>query len=317
MYKGRLKLLTGNANPELAKKIAKILGVHLTPVKTRKFADGEIYVKILESVRGQDVFVIQPTCHPVNDNLIELLIMIDALKRSSPARINIVMPFYGYARQDRKSTSREAITAKLVADLLQAAGAQRIIAADLHADQIQGFFNIPLDHMVALPIIADYFKQKKIKDLVVVSPDEGGIKLNKRLALRLNVPLTVITKERSGKTHDTIEDMTILGEVKGRNVIILDDEINTGGTIVRASELLKKGGARDVYIACTHGILCGKAIQKLKAAPVKEVVITDTVPLPKEKRISKIKVISMAPVIAETIKIINSGEPMGVFLDSL
>ncbi len=315
--RGQIRLISGSANRPLAEEVAKILGIKLTPVRITKFADGETYVRILESIRGQDVYIIQPTGNPVNENLMELLLMIDALRRASAGSICAVMPFFGYARQDRKATSREPISAKLVANLISVAGANRVIACDLHAPQVQGFFDIPLDHLEGLPLISNYFKKKKIRDAVVVSPDIGGIKMNRKLAERLKVPLVLISKRRSLTKPDTVEEMEILGDVKGKNIIMTDDEINTAGTMVRAVELLKEAGARDIYVSATHAVLAGEAVQRLSSAPVKEVVVTNTLSVPEEKSFPKLRVVSIAKVVAETIRIINQGRPMGVYLENL
>jgi len=312
---GNLRLISGTSNQALADAISRKLNVSLTPVKISKFIDGESYARILEKVRGEDVFIIQPTCYPVNDHLMELLILTDAVRRASAGRINLVIPFFGYARQDRKNLEREAITAKLVANLITVAGANRVIIVDIHSDQIEGFFDIPVDHIRALSRIAKYFKKLDLRDFVVVAPDEGSVKVNNKLSQILGVPLVVISKQRDKTKVDSFEHIMLLGDVKGKNVIIIDDEINTGGTIVRAAELLKKHGAKEVYVSCTHAILAGPAIERLEKAPIKEVVVTDTIPLPEEKRIGKIKVLSLAPILAKTIKAIHEDTSLGKVLE--
>lgn len=294
-----LKVFTCNANPELAEEIVKILGIPMGDAKVTHFSDGEIRVKLNESVRGADIFIIQPTCAPVNDNLMELLIMVDALKRASAKSINIVMPYYGYARQDRKARARDPITAKLVANLIVTAGANRLIAMDLHATQIQGFFDIPVDHLLGVPILADFFKKKDLKDIVVVSPDHGGVTRARKLAERLGAPIAIIDKRRP--EANIVEVMNIVGRVKDRTAILIDDIIDTAGTIVLAAEALKEAGARDVYATCTHPVLSGPALKRIERSLITELVVTNTIPLPPEKRMDKIKVLSVAPLISEAI----------------
>ncbi|NMA55814.1 MAG: ribose-phosphate pyrophosphokinase [Firmicutes bacterium] len=295
----RLKVFTGNANPALAREIAAYIGVPLGEAKVSRFSNGEIQVVIDESVRGADIFVVQPTCQPVNKNLMELLIMIDAFRRASARRITAVIPHYGYARQDRKARGREPVTAKLVANLLVTAGAGRILTMDLHAAQIQGFFDIPVDHLMAGPLIADYFRQKGLADLTVVSPDVGGVGRARDLAERLHAPIAIVDKRRP--TPNVAEVMNVIGEVKGRTVIMMDDIIDTAGTMISSSQALKNYGVKDVYICSTHGVLSGPAIDLLKDAPIEEVVITNTIPLVPEKKIDKIKVLSVAPIFGEAI----------------
>ena len=313
MIVGEIKLISGTSNRPLAEEISKILKVPLTPVTIKKFSDGETYIKIEESVRGHDVYIIQSTCHPANDNVMELMILIDALRRASAWRISVVIPFFGYARQDRKALPREAIAAKLIANMLTAAGASRILVFNIHSDQIQGFFDIPLDYVSALPLIADYFKTKDLKNALAIAPDEGSIKPNKQLAQRLGIPLVMIYKERSKTQLDTFEDMKVLGDVKGKDCFMWDDEINTGGTIVRAINLLKEQGARNIYVSCTHPILAGPAVERLNNAPIKELVVTNTIPL-KDKKLKNVKVISIARTVADLMQIINAGKPMGKYL---
>lgn len=294
-----LKIFTCNANPKLSEEIAEILGIPMGDAKVTHFSDGEIRVKLNESVRGADIFVIQPTCAPVNENLMELLIMIDALKRASAKSINVVMPYYGYARQDRKARARDPITAKLVANIIETAGANRLIAMDLHATQIQGFFDIPVDHLLGVPILADFFKKKSLEDIVVVSPDHGGVTRARKLAERLGAPIAIIDKRRP--EPNIAEIMNIVGRVKDKTAILIDDIIDTAGTIVLAADALKEAGAKDVYATCTHPVLSGPAIKRIENSQVKELVITNTIPLPPEKKIDKIKVLSVAPLIGEAI----------------
>lgn len=306
--KEQLKVISGTANKELAEEVAKALNVKLTEVEIKRFNDGEIYARILESVRGSDVYIIQPTCPNVNENLIELLIIIDALKRASPSRITAVIPYFGYARQDKKIKPREPITAKLVARMIEIAGVARAIMFDLHSPQIQGFFNIPSDNLDLLPIFTEYILNKKLKDLVVVAPDVGGTTRTRLLAKVLNAPLAIVDKRRPKPGVAEVENL--IGDVKGKNAIIIDDIIDTAGTITEASKILKKFGANEIYVFATHAVLSGPAIERLKEAPIKEVLLTNTIQLPKEKKINKIKIISVANLLAETIKRCNQGTPM-------
>lgn len=300
-----IKLFTGNANPELAKEIAVQLGLELGNSEITRFSDQEVQVKIEESVRGKDVYIIQPTSQPVNEHLMELLIIIDALKRASARSIVAVVPYYGYARQDRKSKARDPITAKLVADLLTTAGANRLIGMDLHAGQIQGFFNIPVDHLMAAPILAEYFINKGMtaENTVVVSPDLGGVTRARQLANRLNTSLAIIDKRRPAP--NIAEIMNIIGNIDGKNVIMIDDIIDTAGTITLGAKALKDYGAKDVYACCTHPILSGPAIERLRDSCLKEIVVTNTIALSKEKQLDKIKVLSVAPMLAEVIQRIH------------
>lgn len=293
-------VFSGTANPDLGQEIAAELGEELGKVDISRFADSEIYVRFLESVRGAHVFAIQSLSQPINDNLMELLIMIDALKRASAERISVVIPYYGYSRQDKKTLAREPITAKLVANLLTAAGTDRVLAMDLHAGQIQGFFDLPVDHLTALPLIAEYFKEKGLSDPVVVSPDAGRVKTANKLANRLETTFAVIAKRRPA--HNEAEVTHIVGEVKGKQAIMIDDMIDTAGTICRGAEALKKAGAKEVYATCTHGVFSGAAIENLKLCPVKEIVVTNTIPVPIEKFIDKITVLSVGPIFASTIR---------------
>ncbi len=295
----KLKIFTGNANPRLAEEIARYLGVPLGDSKVSHFSDGEIHVKINESVRGSDVFIIQPTSSPVNENIMELLIMVDAVRRASARRITAVLPYYGYARQDRKTRARDPITAKLVANLVFASGARRVITMDLHAGQIQGFFDIPVDHLPGVPILAQHFLQNRIDNVIVVSPDLGGVTRARDMAERIGAPIAIIDKRRP--EPNVAEVMSIIGDVKGRNVIMIDDIIDTAGTIVQGAKALKEWGAKDIYICCTHPVLSGPAIARLEESPIKEVLVTNTISVPQEKMISKMKVLSVAPLLGEAI----------------
>ena len=294
-----LKIITGNSNPELAKEICEYIGIDLGQSEVKTFSDGEIHLSLNESVRGADIYIVQPTSSPVNDNLMELLIMIDAARRASARRITAVLPYYGYARQDRKVKAREPITAKLVANLVVQAGARRVLAMDLHASQIQGFFDVPFDHLLAVPILADYFKNMDLENTVVVSPDMGGVTRARGLAERLGVPLAIIDKRRP--MPNVCEIMNLIGEVKDKNVIMIDDIIDTAGTIVSAAEALKEKGAQDIYICCSHPVLSGPAIERLQNSCIKEMITTNTIKLPQEKMIDKIKVLSVAPLFGEAI----------------
>ena len=295
---GNLKLFTGNANPELAREIAEYIGTKLGDAQVKHFSDGEISIMIDESVRGDDVYIIQPTCTPVNDNMMELLIMIDAVRRASAKRITAVLPYYGYARQDRKSRGREPITAKLVANLITQAGARRVLAMDLHAQQIQGFFDIPLDNLMGLPILADYYKHKDTENLVVVSPDMGGVARARNLAEQIGVPLAIIDKRRP--RPNVSEVMNIIGDIEGKEVILVDDMIETAGTITNGAQALIDRGAKCVDACCTHAVLSGPAIERIEKSPIQELVTTNTIPLG-DKKCDKIKVLSVAPVIGEAI----------------
>lgn len=295
----RLKIFTGNANPALAKQIAEHLGIPLGQGQVMRFSDGEVHVRIEESVRGADVFVVQPTSAPVNEHLMELLITIDALRRASARRITAVIPYYGYARQDRKTRARDPITAKLTANLLTTAGVDRVLAMDLHAGQIQGFFDIPVDHLPGVPILAEYFKSKGLQDMVVVSPDLGGVTRARDLANRLGVDIAIIDKRRP--EPNVAEVMNIIGRIRGKRVIMIDDIIDTAGTITLGAEALLAHGASEVYACCTHAVLSGPAVTRLAASPVAEVVITDTIPLPADKQIDKITVLPVAPLLGDAI----------------
>ena len=308
----KIKLFALSANEPLAKEISIHLGISLAECEVKRFADGEINIQIKETVRGHDVFVVQTTSNPVNEHLMELLIMCDALKRASAKSINLIIPYYGYSRQDRKSRSREPITAKLCADLLQTAGATRVIAMDLHAPQIQGFFNIPIDNFMGLPIIVNYLLEKKFKDIVVVSPDHGGAVRAREFAKVLGSTIAIIDKRRP--EPNKAEVMNIIGDVAGKTCIIVDDIVDTAGTLAVASKALMDAGATEVYAACTHGLLSGNAVEKIDNSPIKEMIITNTVLLPEEKRSPKIKVLSVGRLLARGIIRILSDEPLsGLF----
>ncbi|MCM3798826.1 ribose-phosphate diphosphokinase [Caldibacillus thermoamylovorans] len=295
----KLKLFSLNSNRELASEIAEEIGVSLGKCTVNRFSDGEVQINIEESIRGCDVFVVQSTSNPVNEHLMELLIMIDALKRASARKINVVMPYYGYARQDRKARSREPITAKLVANLLETAGTSRMITLDLHAPQIQGFFDIPIDHLMGVPILAEYFENKNLDDIVVVSPDHGGVVRARKMADRLKAPIAIIDKRRP--RPNVAEVMNIIGNIEGKTAIIIDDIIDTAGTITLAANALVEQGACEVYACCTHPVLSGPAIERIAHSKIKELVITNSIPLSEEKRIEKIKQLSVAPLIGEAI----------------
>ncbi|MFH1202578.1 MAG: ribose-phosphate pyrophosphokinase [Candidatus Omnitrophota bacterium] len=311
--KDKLLVFTGNAHPKLAKDICQRLGVSLRDAMVTRFSEGEVRVKINENARGKDVFVIQPTCPPVNENLMELLIMIDALRRASSQRITAVVPYFGYARQDRKDQPRVPITAKLVANLITTAGANRVLTMDLHAGQIQGFFDIPLDHLFAVNIFVEYFQKMKLRDFVVVSPDVGGIKMARAYAKRLGVQLAIVDKRRI--SPDKAEVMNILGEVKGARVVIVDDLIATGGSLIEATEALKKAGAKEIYAAISHGVLSGNAFSIIDKSPLKQLLITDTIPLKDSKKHPRIKVLSVAGLLAEAIKRIHNEESVSCLFD--
>lgn len=310
-----LSILTGNANPQLAKAICRELKVPLGRSLVGRFSEGEVRVMINENVRGKDVFVVQPTCPPVNDNLMELLIMLDALRRASARRITAVVPYYGYARQDRKDQPRVPITAKLVANLITSAGANRVLTMDLHAGQIQGFFDIPLDHLFAVGVFEQYVRRKRLKPLVVVSPDVGGIKMARAYAKRLRAGLAIVDKRRGGP--ETTEVMHILGEVRGKTCLLVDDLIATGGSLVEAAAALKRAGAREVYGCITHPVLSGPAISRIAASPLKELIVTDTIPLDPGRRHPKIHVLSVAGLLSEAIRRIHYEVSISVLFDGM
>lgn len=317
IQRGELKLLSGNANPKLAQSIAKNLKTNLGASEIEKFSDGEIKIKINESIRGKDVYIIQPTSYPTNDNLMELLIMIDACRRASAGYVNAIVPYYGYARQDRKTRGREPITAKLVANLIAQAGADRVITMDLHAGQIQGYFDIPVDHFSAIRLLSSYFDDMaydKPDEYVVVSPDLGGVRRAREFSDYLKLPIAIIEKRRP--KPNVSEVMSVIGDFKGKHAILVDDMVDTAGTITNAANYLMENGAKDVYIAATHGVLSGKAIERLKDSSVKEVILTDTIELPEEKQLDKIKQLEVGPLLAEAINRINTYESIsGLFED--
>lgn len=294
-----LKVFSLNSNKVVAEQIAERIGVKLGECSVTRFSDGEIQINIEESIRGCDVFVIQSTSYPVNEHIMELLIMIDALKRASAKTVNIVIPYYGYARQDRKARAREPITAKLVANLLETAGATRVITLDLHAPQLQGFFDIPIDHLMGVPILADYFSKKELKDVVVVSPDHGGVTRARKLADRLKAPIAIIDKRRP--RPNVAEIMNIVGHIEGKTAILIDDIIDTAGTITLAANALIENGAAEVYACCTHPVLSGPAIERIQNSKIKELVVTNSILLPEEKKIEKIRELSVGPLLGEAI----------------
>lgn len=308
-----LKIFSGNANKELAEKICMELGETLGNSEVGLFSDGEISVNINETVRGFDVFVIQPTCPPVNKNLMELLIMIDALKRASAGRINAVVPYYGYARQDRKAKARDPITAKLVADLLEVSGPDRIITMDLHAAQIQGYFDIPVDHLLGGPILAQYCKNNLTSETVIVSPDVGGVQRARNFASILDLPIAIIEKRRP--KANVSEVMNVIGDIEGKDAIIVDDIIDTAGSMTKAASVLKDFGAKRVFACCTHAVLSGPAIERIQNSVIEKLVVTDTIPLTEEKKIDKIDVVSVAPIIAEAIRRIYKNESVSRIFD--
>lgn len=306
-----IKIFTGNSHPKLAKEIADILGAPVGDAKVGTFSDGEISVDINETVRGADVFVLQSTNAPVNDNLMELLIMIDAFKRASAGRITAVMPYYGYARQDRKAKARDPITAKLVADIITAAGADRVLTMDLHAAQIQGYFNIPVDHLLGVPILAKYFMNKGFgerEDVVVVSPDLGSVTRARKFADKLHAPIAIIDKRRP--RANVSEIMNVIGDIRDKTVILIDDVIDTAGTICNGANALRDMGAKEVYACCTHSVLSGPAIERIQASAIKELTMLNTIDLPEDRKLEKFNMLSVAPVFADAIKRIYEDMPV-------
>ena len=303
-----LKLFTGNANRPLAEEIAQYLHVPLGDAEVSRFSDGEVFVQVNENVRGTDVFIIQPTCPPVNDSLMELLIMIDAFKRSSAHRITAVLPYYGYARQDRKVQGRMPISAKLVADLLEAAGVDRVLALDLHAGQIQGFFSVPVDHLFAGPVVMiDYLRKKDLKDAVIVAPDAGGVERARAIAKRLSAGLAIVDKRREGPNSAVA--MHLIGDVDGRDAVVIDDMIDTAGTLAQAVGAVQREGARRILACGIHPVLSGPAIERIKASPMEEVVVTNSIPLSADKRTAaRITVLTVAPLLGEAIRRIHDEE---------
>ena len=306
IHGSQVKIFALSANKELGEEIAEYLGLTLSECSTVRFADGEIMVDIKETVRGHDVFVVQPTTYPVNESYMELLILIDALRRASAKTINVIMPYYGYSRQDRKARAREPISAKLVANLLQTAGASRVLAMDLHAAQIQGFFDIPIDNFEALPIMVQYFKDKQIEDVVVVSPDHGGTTRARKFAIYFDAPIAIIDKRRP--RPNVAEVMNIIGEVKGKNVILVDDIIDTAGTITIAAKALREAGAKDIYVACSHPILSHPAIERITESPIKELVTTNSIKLSDDKKTDKVVQLSIAKIFGQGILNIIDGK---------
>ncbi len=300
--KKRMVFAAGRSNPELATEIAKHLGVTCADVEISDFANGEIYFRFEENVRGADVFVFQTHSHPINKQIMEQLIMIDAAKRASAKRISAVIPFYGYSRQDKKTRGREPITSRLVADILTVAGADRVLTVDLHTSQIQGFFDKPVDHLTSLPLLADYLGDKFGDELVIVSPDSGRVRVAEKFASRLHAPVAFLHKRRRPDERNVSETLEVVGEVRGRRCVLVDDMIDTAGTITGGAEVLMASGAEEVFASATHGILSDPAIDRIKNAPIKEVVVTNTLPIPEEKRLDNLTILSIAPVIANTIR---------------
>ncbi|ALJ68795.1 phosphoribosylpyrophosphate synthetase [Synechocystis sp. PCC 6803] len=296
----RLRLFSGSSNPSLSQEVARYLGMDIGPMLRKRFADGELYIQIQESIRGGDVYLIQPCCHPVNDNLMELLIMIDACRRASARQITAVLPYYGYARADRKTAGRESISAKLVANLITGAGAQRVLAMDLHSAQIQGYFDIPCDHMYGSPVIIDYLKSKQLTDLVVVSPDVGGVARARAFAKKLNdAPLAIIDKRR--QSHNVAEVLNLIGDVDGKTAVLVDDMIDTAGTLSEGSRLLRAQGARQVYACATHAVFSEPAINRLSGGLFEEVIVTNTIPVPDDHHFPQLTILSVANLIGEAI----------------
>lgn len=296
----RLRLFSGSANVALSQEVARYLGMDLGPMVRKRFADGEIYIQIQESIRGCDVYLMQPSCYPVNDHLMELLIMVDACRRASARQITAVIPYYGYARADRKTAGRESITAKLVANLITQAGANRVLAMDLHSAQIQGYFDIPFDHVYGSPVILDYLMSKNLSDIVVVSPDVGGVARARAFAKKLNdAPLAIIDKRR--QAHNVAEVLNVIGDVEGKTAVLVDDMIDTAGTICEGARLLRDNGARQVYACATHAVFSPPAVERLSAGPFEEVIVTNTIPVPEEKQFKQLTVLSVANLLGEAI----------------
>lgn len=296
----RLRLFSGSANVPLAQEVARYLGMDLGPMVRKQFADGELYIQIQESIRGCDVYLIQPTCQPVNAHLMELLIMVDACRRASARQITAVIPYYGYARADRKTAGRESITAKLVANLITEAGASRVLAMDLHSAQIQGYFDIPFDHVYGSPVLLDYLVSKRLSDIVVVSPDVGGVARARAFAKKLNdAPLAIIDKRR--QAHNVAEVMNVIGDVKGKTAVLVDDIIDTAGTICEGARILREEGARQVYACATHAVFSPPAIERLSSGIFEEIIVTNTIPVSEEKRFAQLTVLSVANLLGETI----------------
>ncbi|CCQ67928.1 Ribose-phosphate pyrophosphokinase [Crocosphaera watsonii WH 0402] len=296
----RLSLFSGSSNIPLAQEVARYLGMDIGPLIRKRFADGELYIQIQESIRGCDVYLIQPCCNPVNDHFMELLIMIDACRRASARQITAVIPYYGYARADRKTAGRESITAKLVANLIVEAGANRVLAMDLHSAQIQGYFDIPFDHIYSTPVLLDYFATKDLSDIVIVSPDVGGVARARAFAKKLDdAPLAIIDKRR--QSHNVAEVMNVIGDVKGKTAVLVDDMIDTAGTITEGAKLLREEGARQVYACATHAVFSGPAIERLSSGVLEEVIVTNTIPIPEEAHFPQLTVLSVANLLGEAI----------------
>ncbi len=309
----RLRIFSGNANPGLAKEIADHLGLTMGNAFVGHFNNGETQVIIDESVRGKDVFIVQPTCNPVNDSMMELLIMVDAARRASARTVTAVIPYYAYARQDRKTRGREPISAKLIANLLTTAGVNRVVTVDLHAGQIQGFFDIPVDHLPGVPLLAEYVRSKNLDDLIVVSPDLGGVTRARQLADRLHAPIAIIEKRRP--MPGVAEVMNLIGNVEGRTAVMIDDIVDTAGSLTEGANALIKFGAKEVYACCTHAVLSDPAVTRIESSTIKELVITNTIPLPQEKESAKIKVLSIAPLLGEAILRIFGELPVSRMFD--
>ncbi|MFA1820135.1 ribose-phosphate diphosphokinase [Virgibacillus oceani] len=312
-YNSNLRIFSLNSNRQLAQEIAEILGVELGKSTVSRFSDGEIQINIDESVRGSDVYVVQSTSAPANEHLMELIVMIDALKRASAKTINVLIPYYGYARQDRKARSREPITSKLIADLLETSGAHRVITLDLHAPQIQGFFDIPVDQLLGVTILSEYFKEKQMDDVVIVAPDNGGVIRARKIASILDVPIAFIDKRRP--EPNVSEVMNIIGDIDGKRAIIIDDIIDTAGTLTLAADALMENGSIEVYACCTHPVLSGRAIERIENSVIKELVVTNSIFLPEEKRIDKIKVLSIASLLAEALLRIHNNVSVSELFD--
>jgi ribose-phosphate pyrophosphokinase len=308
-----MKIFSGTANPELARNIAKVVGIPLGNISISHFPDGELSVKVLDNIRGNDVFIIQPTSYPPNENVMELLVVLDAMRRASAARITAVIPYFGYARQDRKDQPRVPITAKLIANLLSAAGANRVLAMDFHSQQLQGFFDIPVDHLNAAPVIVKYIREKKLENVVVVSPDPGGMKMAYSYSRLLNSTLAIVAKQRMGP--EEVESYTVVGEVEGKTAVMVDDLISTGGTLCAAANLLKKQKVKEIYAAVSHAVFTPAAAEKLKRAPINEFIVTDTVPLRIPPQSLPIRILSVADLFAEAIiRIHNNQSVSSLFL---
>ena len=312
VYDGEMTLISGNAHPELAARISEELGIGLADAQVGRFSDGEVDIKINEDLRGRDCFVIQPTCPPVNENWVELLLLLDTLRRSSAGRLTAVMPYYGYARKDRKDEGRVPISAKVVANTLVASGADRVVTLDMHAAQIQGFYDIPVDHLYARPVLLDAIRELGLDDAVVVTPDVGGTKMARSYAKRLHADLAIVDKRRLSGSETTIEH--VIGEVEGRNCVIVDDMISTGGSITQAAAILRKSGARQIVIAVSHAVFCGPAVELLDEAPVDVILVTDTIPQG-EQRPRNLQVVSVAPLIATTIQNIHTARSVSFLFE--